>query len=491
MRASFRLFALTAAWLLACQAMVLADPRAAQVAGTFYPSDPKELRATVKALLAEHASVEPSPTKPLALILPHAGYRFSGTVAARGMREIQDRHYDAVVVVGFTHQDQFEGASVDLRDIYETPLGRIPVDLEAAQFLRSQPGIGYAEGPHGSGEHSLEVMLPLLQVALGEFRLVPVLMGSARPQDAARLAQALVKLAKQGDYLFIFSTDLSHYHAYEQALEQDRTTLNALAGETASAVSRLFDEEALEACGRGPIMAGLLLAEQMGYLERRVLLYRNSGHTFGDKNRVVGYAAIAMRPRSDAGPEARISAQAGRALVRAARLVLHANVQGTEPPPLGLEEYPDLARAQGLFVTLRKQGRLRGCIGRIQNSGTPLAQLLPTVALDAALRDPRFPPLAAEELPGISLEVSVLSPPQRVRRPDEIVAGRDGVVIVSGDRTGVFLPQVWQETRWTREEFLRELASQKAGLHPDAWKDATLLTFQDQIFEEPREPEGR
>lgn len=487
-----RLVLLALAGLLACSTAVSADPRSAQVAGTFYPGDPDELRTVVRELLAQHASVEPS-SKPRALILPHAGYRYSGPVAARGIREAQGHQYDAVVVIGFTHQQQFAGSSADISEVYETPLGRIPVDRRAVQFLKSQPGIDYVEGAHGSGEHSLEVMLPLLQVALappqgaglGEFRLVPVLMGNAGLETAARLAGALVKLAAQGDYLFVFSTDLSHYHSYEQAVEQDGATITALISETSTAVNRLFDEEALEACGRGPIMAGLLFAEQMGYLERRLLLYQNSGHTSGDKNRVVGYAAIAMRhqPEPEAGTGL-ISDAAGQALVRTARQAIHAHLRGLEPPALGLERYADLARAQGLFVTLRKQGRLRGCIGRIQNRDLPLAHLLPSVALDSALRDPRFPPLTAEELNDVTIEVAVLSPPRRIDSPNEIVAGRDGVVLMSGTRSGVFLPQVWHETGWTRQEFLRELASQKAGLHPDAWKDATLLTFQDQAFDE-------
>ena len=148
-----------------------------------------------------------------------------------------------------------------------------------------------------------------------------------------------------------------------------------------------------------------------------------------------------------------------------------------------LEPYPELSRARGLFVTLRKHGQLRGCIGRIETS-EPLSHAISSVALDAALHNARFPPVSIEELPQLQVEVSVLTPPTQLSALSELVPGRDGVILEHQGHTGIFLPQVWDETGWTREEFLRELASQKAGLPPDAWHQATLYTFQDQIFEE-------
>lgn len=463
-----------------------AEPRTAKVAGEFYPDDPQQLRALITRLLEQSPAPDPAGPKPRALILPHAGYPYSGPVAARGFREIQGRRYDAVVVVGFMHRQQFAGTSVDDREAYRTPLGTIPVDLGAVAFLTAQPGLHHQEAAHESPEHSLEVMLPFLQIALGDFRLVPLLMGSWEEEDSEPLAAALTGLAARGDYLFLFSTDLSHYHPYEDALKRDERTTAAVTFETARAVHRLFGAGAVEACGRGPITAGLSLAERLGYLQRRLLLYKNSGDTTGETSRVVGYAAIGMYARPPREAQEQVSAAAGQALVRAARAVISAHLSGRPDPPsgLGLDAYPELARDQGLFVTLRKHGELRGCIGRIENHETPLAQLLPDVALDAALRDPRFPPVSKEELGEITVEASVLTPPTPIRDAGEIVAGRDGVVLTRGDHSGVFLPQVWRETGWTRVEFLRELASQKAGLDPDAWQQAQLLTFQDQAFEE-------
>ena len=465
--------------------LVCAEPRQAHVAGGFYPADPQQLRAVVAGALDRSPAPTAGSPSPRILILPHAGYPYSGPVAARGVREVQGRSYDAVVVVGFTHQDQFAGTSVDDRESYLTPLGEIPVDLEAVAFLKAQPTLHHLERAHASSEHSLEVELPFLQVALGRFKLVPLLMGSVDPQDAKALAEALAKLAARGNYLFVFSTDLSHYHPYDEAVTRDEATVGAIAFETPEAVDRLFRAGTLEACGRGPILTALALAQRLGYPERRLLLYANSGDTTGDKSRVVGYAAIGMYEPAAATIQGRLSPEAGRALVAAARKTLLEHFgRPMDFTSIPLDTVPELQQARGMFVTLRrKTGELRGCIGRIEPDA-PMAALLPAITLESALQDPRFPPVTAEELGDVTIEVSVLSPPRPIQHPREIVAGRDGVVLRLDGRSGVFLPQVWQETGWTRLEFLQELAHQKAGLEPDAWQRAQLFTFQDQAFSE-------
>ena len=211
-------------------------------------------------------------------------------------------------------------------------------------------------------------------------------------------------------------------------------------------------------------------------------MYANSGDTAGNPSNVVGYAAIGMfdQPPVTAG---RLSQEAGAALVKAARRSLERSLGKSEAAPAELTQYPELARPSGVFVTLRKHGELRGCIGRIETD-EPLAKSVPVVALDAALRDHRFSPVSPDELAEIEVEVSVLTPPVKLQDPKELVAGRDGVILEHEGRHGLFLPQVWDETGWTRVEFLRQLASQKAGLPPDSWKQAILSTFQDQIFSE-------
>jgi len=265
----------------------------------------------------------------------------------------------------------------------------------------------------------------------------------------------------------------------------DERTVGAMLFETPQAVRRLFEGEALEACGRGPILTSLLLSAALGYLKPELVRYANSGDTAGDRSRVVGYAAITMTDQPIRSETPRLSPDAGRALVQAARTSLtHWFAQRSLPPLPELGRFPELSKAQGVFVTLRRDGALRGCIGRIQ-SDEPLATSVPLVALDSALRDARFAPVTAEELGQLHIEVSVLTPPVRLASPHDLVAGRDGVILQFQNHSGVFLPQVWEETGWTRVEFLRELAAQKAGLPPDAWQHAALSVFQDQIFEEP------
>ncbi len=475
---------LAAVWASTCQSAV-AELRTAKVAGQFYPDDPTELLDLIKELLARQP--EPATSqKPRLLIVPHAGYQYSGLIAANGFRQLQGHTYDGVAVVGFTHRMSFDGASVDTREAYQTPLGDIPIDQEAAAVLQTYPGVSHVEEAHESSEHSLEVELPFLQVVLGRFRLVPVLMGSARLEDAKRLATALDSLSRLGDYLFVFSTDLSHYHPYDQATRLDEGTINAILSETPQAVHRLFVEGQLEACGVGPIVTSLFLSAKLGYPKRRLLYHANSGDTAGQPQRVVGYAAIGMydRDRSSVG---RLSPEAGAALVKAVRLVLDMQLNPSRYQnrlvPLGLDGKPELSQASGVFVTLRKRGELRGCIGRIQTD-EPLSTTVPAVALDAALHDPRFPPVTGEELDDIHVEVSILTPPSPLQDLKDLAPGRDGVILEHEGRRGVFLPVVWDETGWTRLEFLRELASQKAGLAPDAWQGASLFVFQDQVFEE-------
>lgn len=464
------------------------EPRAAKVAGRFYPADRDELAKLAGGLLDS----APEPTdrrKPRALIVPHAGYPYSGAVAAAGFRHLVGHTYDGVVVVGFTHRLQFDGASVDTRASYQTPLGAIPVHQEAVARLVRHPGLSHIEEAHETDEHSLEVELPFLQVALREFRLIPVLMGTADLHDARQLASALADLAGSGDYLFVFSTDLSHYRAYEAAVTIDQGTVEALQFETPEAVDRLFSRGRIEACGRGPILTSLLLAKALGYLERRPILYANSGETAGSTASVVGYASLALfEPAAPRSPPP-VSAEAGAALVQAARLTLDMHLRPSKYAnrlvPLGLEGYPELQQARGVFVTLRKHGALRGCIGRIETP-EPLLKTVPVVVMESALQDGRFRPVRAEELDELQVEVSVLSPPAKLERLEDLVPGRDGVILELDGRRGVFLPQVWDETGWTRVEFLQELASQKAGLPPDAWKRATLYVFQDYVFAEPR-----
>jgi MEMO1 family protein len=280
----------------------------------------------------------------------------------------------------------------------------------------------------------------------------------------------------------VFSSDLSHYLPYETAKRTDAQTVDAMLHETPQAIYRLNNARQFEACGVGPIMTALLLGDELGFLERRLLLYANSGDTSGNKEKVVGYAAIGLYEREASEELGVVSKEAGDALVKAARATITAHLTHGDIKAPDLKSIPELSQNRGLFVTLTKKGALRGCIGYIE-SDKPLYEIVGPIALDAALSDHRFAPVSAAELSDIKVEVSILSQPRQVSGPAEIIAGRDGVIVELGARRGLFLPQVW-EYGMTKVEFLEEISSQKAGLPRDAYKSAELLTFQDQIFEE-------
>ncbi|MBI3010723.1 MAG: AmmeMemoRadiSam system protein B [Candidatus Omnitrophica bacterium] len=468
---------------LLLSAPVLAQTRTAKVAGSFYPENTQDLRRQIESFLIQQPGGCPE-GKVRILLAPHAGTVYSGPVAAKGYACLQGSRYDGVVVVGFTHRQHFEGSSVDTATDYQTPLGKLPVDRKAVDFLLQADGIQHVASAHESAEHSLEVQLPFLQLSLGSLPIVPILMGSHDWADIQKLSKALAGLSQKGDYLFVFSTDLSHYHSYEQAKVIDQTTTRGILFESPKALYGLFRKGQAEACGQGPILTSLLLASKLGFPGRHLLSYANSGDTSGERQRVVGYAAIGMVDPDLSALEGRISSEAGAALVAAARQALVKALDPQRPvKPVILEEYPELKRASGLFVTLRKSGALRGCIGRTQAKDS-LASLIETVALEAAFNDPRFPPVEAKELASVQIEVSVLSPPKRLNQLEDLIAGRDGVILEHAKGRGLFLPQVWEETGWSRVEFLEELASQKAGLRPQDWQQARLYVFQDQIFQE-------
>lgn len=462
--------------------------REPQVAGAFYPDDPRVLKSWLAEGFAGLEGEDPenfdSSSKPRIIISPHAGYRYSGKIALQAFAAAKDYDYERVVLIGFTHQQQFPGSSVDRAASYETPVGSLKVDVQAAEELRRR-GLGYEASAHESTEHSLEVLLPFVRYLYPETPIIPILMGSFDQNAAEALADQLYWLSQQRETLFVFSTDLSHYHEDIQARRRDALTLQHLTQETPYALARSFRMKQSEACGRGPLIAASFLSAKLGYLRPKLLKYGHSGEVpFGNPNRVVGYAALAYYPRSSGDASENMSPEAGQALVKLARNTLEKHFDDTTPGyAVDTQRFPELEKSHGAFVTLEKKGNLRGCIGHI-TTDRPLIKTIPIVALQAALNDRRFDPVESSDLPNISVEVSVLTEPRAVTTIAEIVPGRDGVVLEYKNKRGVFLPSVWESTGWTRAEFLQALAEQKAGISADLLAMATFYTFRDQVFEE-------
>ncbi len=456
-------------------------------AGGFYPADAKVLTKMVDDFLAR-APVEPLSEPPVALISPHAGYEFSGQVAAHSYALLKGRKFARVVVIAPSHYEVFPFNSVYDGDAFATPLGNIPVDKEFAKKLVGlSPEIKFSERGHvqveGHGEHALEVELPFLQRVLGDFKLVPIVMGDQNYDLERALGVALAKLIQQeqkqgppaasGATLLVASSDLSHYHPYDDAVRRDHKVLRAIEEWDYFNMSRNFESRAWEACGGGPIVAAMIAAERLGAQQAKILKYANSGDVTGDKTRVVGYGAAALiRGKDGRGGKTQafsLGQKEKNELMKIARKSVETSVRERTLYYPALEGLESLDQDRGAFVTLKEHGQLRGCIGYIAPI-KPLYMTVRDVAAHAALRDPRFAPVTVAELGALEYEVSVLSPLHRVLDIQQIHVGQDGLVIRKGENEGLLLPQVPTEEGWDRMTFLEQTCN-KAGLPKNAWRD--------------------
>jgi AmmeMemoRadiSam system protein B/AmmeMemoRadiSam system protein A len=460
--------------------------RPAGVAGSFYPADPKELLAMIDDLLA-HVSPPAIKDPILAVVAPHAGYQYSGPVAAYTYAELKGRRFSRVVVIAPSHYEAFDFTSVYDGDAYATPLGNVPVDKAfARQLVKMSSTMQLSSHGHDAtsagAEHGVEVQLPWLQRVLGDFEVVPIVMGDQSYENSRALGVALAKLikseGKDGETLVLASSDLSHYHPYDDAEKIDRKTLHALEAWDYLSMSRNFQQRIWEACGGAPIVAAMIYAERMGARQATVLKYANSGDVTGDHSRVVGYSADVFvkaqgakaieTPFSlDEKEKSELLALAHKSVEQAVR-----ENHAYEPPTNADEVLND---ERGAFVTLRKAGALRGCIG-YTSAMKPLYMTVRDTATLAALRDPRFQPVAVAELAQLEYEISVLSPLRRVTEIEQITVGQHGLLMKNGSYEGLLLPQVPVEEKWDRQEFLEQTCI-KAGMHPDCWKDEDTDIF--------------
>jgi AmmeMemoRadiSam system protein B/AmmeMemoRadiSam system protein A len=417
----------------------------------FYPGNAPQLDAEVTELLDDVENFEPRLGYPKALIVPHAGYIYSGSVAARAYDELAAARgiIKRVVLIGPSHYVSGRGLALPECDAFETPLGRVRLDAEAIATLADLKQVVRSSAAHAQ-EHSLEVQLPFLQKVLGDFSLVPIAAGTALTEE---VMQVIVRLWGGPETLFVISTDLSHYHAYDEAKRIDGATLDRIA---ALAVDVNYDE----ACGATGLNGLLAVARSKG-LSIRQLAACNSGDTAGGKDRVVGYSAFALYEGEEPA-----AADAGRTLIEIARGAI-SNGLGLNSVPVKRSHLRWLLQQGATFVTLRKDGQLRGCIGSL-SATRALGRDVASNARAAAFEDPRFPKLTREEWPRCEVEVSLLSAPKPIRFADEadlhaqIRVGEDGLILEFDGRRATFLPQVW-ESLPDKRRFLLELLK-KAGL---------------------------
>jgi hypothetical protein len=420
----------------------------------------------------------------LAAVAPHAGYPYSGPVAAYTYAALKGHKYSRVVLIAPSHYVGFDFTSVYDGDAYTTPLGQVPVDKEFAHRLAKMSStIELSDRGHQATkeapEHSVEVELPWLQKVVGNFQLVPIVMGDQSYESSRALGVALAKLLRDDhETLVLASSDLSHYHPYAEAETIDHKTLHALEAWDYFSMSRNFQTRTWEACGGAPIVAAMIYAERMGANKAEVLKYANSGDITGDHSRVVGYSAdlfVKTAHAAETVPPFSLTDQEKSELLTLARKSVEYMIEKKEPYAPAPSASETLNREYGAFVTLTENGALRGCIG-YTSPVKPLYITVRDTATLAALRDPRFPAVTADELPRLAYEISVLSPLRRVTDVDNIKVGRDGLLMKNGDREGLLLPQVPTEQGWDRQTFL-EQTCRKAGMDTNCWRDENTDIF--------------
>ncbi len=448
-------------------------------AGQFYDARPEKLSRQLDDMLGQAGSQASPPPGLAALIVPHAGYVYSGPVAAHAYSLVRGAEVETVVIVGVAHRHGFQGASIYGSGGYATPLGIVAVDTHTASALADASGFRFVEAAHRE-EHSIEVQVPFIQKVLPHARIVPVLMGLPSPDTMRRMADALAKVLAGKKALVIISSDMSHYLSQREAKARDAETIALLREmDTDLLIRRVLAHENIMCGGAGAVTA-LFYAQLLGRPRVEILKYADSSEGGGGRERVVGYLSAAIYAGNEPGWAGSLSPPDRQELLHIAGKAIEMIVRDNrvlEPQPSS----PVLNTPAGAFVTLKKQGRLRGCIGFVE----PVAPLYKTVtlaAIYAATRDNRFPPVAASELGSLEVEISVLSPPRKIKDPDQVMVGKHGLIISRGDRKGLLLPQVPVENGWDRLTFLQQ-ACLKAGLPQDAWRSgAEIFVFEAQVF---------
>ena len=464
-------------------------------AGRFYTNNPAELKAQLQELFAKSVKKK-TENRPLAIIAPHAGYVFSGEVAASAYNQIDpDSKFERIFIIASSHTSSFEGASVFCTGDYETPLGIVKVDLEFVKQLVKENKLIRCYPEAHSFEHSIEVQLPFLQYHLkNEFRIVPIIIGSATDETAKKLATILKPYVNEKN-LFVISSDFSHYPNYNDATFVDQLTAKAiLTNKPALLLAALKENDRknipgllTSLCGWSSVLTLLYMTERMPDITADLITYKNSGDSpDGDKDKVVGYNAISLIQGkvSNQTSEFSLNNYDKKYLLKLARETMSDYIRKRKLPKVDLASLSaPLKTPCGAFVTLNKNQNLRGCIGRF-DAIEPLWKVVQEMAVAAATQDYRFSKVEPNEIDQLKIEISVLTPLKRIQSADEFIMGKHGIYIKKGNASGTFLPQVASQTKWSKEEFLGHCSEDKAGIGWNGWKSAELYTYEALVFGE-------
>ena len=463
------------------------DIKQPNVAGAFYPDNPQELSAMIDDFLSK-ADPEPIAGEIFALIAPHAGYGFSGQTAAYAYKLIKDKPYKTVVVIGGSHYYGFSGVSIYPEGIFRTPLGDLEIDAEFTQKILGKDKDFFFQAQAFAKEHSVEVQLPFLQKVLKDFKVVPIVMSDCSFITCQKLAALLKEaIGQRTDVLVVASTDMYHGYDYEEAEKTDQLTLAALESMDAEGLYYGLREGKLQLCGGFGVVSTILLAKHFGHNKLKVLNHTNSAIVTGKKIKgiwTVGYSSCVVDQEKQEGAKMMLNKEQRKRLLEIARQSIESYLKAGKKLEVK-ESDPVLSKEMGAFVTLSERGQLRGCIGHMIGD-KPLYFTVRDMAVEAAVGDPRFSSVQLTELKKIEIEISALSPMERIDSVDKIQMGVHGVLIRKGFYSGVYLPQVAMETGWSKEEFLSSLCAHKAGLPADAWKNPAteIYIFSAEVFSE-------
>ncbi len=461
--------------------------REAAVAGKFYSANKESL---TNDLIHLFAPAKERKEDAIAVISPHAGYVFSGEVAASAITQFNpEKKYKNVFIIASSHTSYFKGAAIYNAGNFETPLGEVKVNIELCNELINNNDVFSFNYDAHKTEHSIEVQLPFLQFHLqNDFQIVPVVIGTDGASTSKKIAEAL-KPYFNDDNIFVISSDFSHYPEYSDAVKIDKETADAICSGNPDSLLNVItgyknsdiDNLATNCCGWSSVLTLMYLAGT-GY-DYNLIDYKNSGDSqYGDHDRVVGYWAISLTKKEDTS--FRLSDEEKIQLLQLARLTVETKVNEGKKPDLSQMNFTDNLNQQcGAFVTLHKNSELRGCIGRFEPN-VPLYQVVVEMATAASMNDYRFSPVSKDELDSIDFEISVLTPMRKIDSVNEIVLGKHGIYISKNGRGGTFLPQVATETGWTLEEFLGHCSRDKAGLSYTGWQDADIYIYEAIIFTE-------
>ncbi len=463
------------------------------VAGSFYPSSASEIRQMLKIYFAK-APAPDTDQDVLAIISPHAGYVFSGEVAAAAFKQIDpEKEYKTIFIIGSSHRNSFPGASVYSIGNYSTPLGIVNTDLDIAQKLTAENQVLSYDPQYHQSEHSIEVQIPFLQYFLKkDFKIVPILLGTQDPKTCQKIAKAL-KPYFTPDNLFVISTDFSHYPSYKDAIITDNRIANAIVTNNPdkfldaveSCTKKDVANLATGCCSWPSVITLMYLTETMPGIAYKQVLYKNSGDSeYGEKDRVVGYFALSVLQQKQ--NTISLTDSDKKELLLIARNTITTYLKESQTISVNTETLTEsLLSPAGAFVTLKKAGELRGCIGHFE-ADNPLYKIVQQMAIASATQDYRFNAVTLSELKSIDIEISVLTPMQKISNVNTIRLGIDGIYIRKGGRSGTFLPQVATDTGWNLEQFLGHCARDKAGIGWDGWKDkdAEIFVYQAFVFGE-------